>query len=200
MWATAVTLSNLAFSSIDVSSSEQAWPLKISDASDLQWLRLKGSDKALWQLANPMREGSVFREVMVEMFELMHRSLPLRGVEGVDVELVELCGLHELSNPENNPYFGFAHALSRLLAVPKGEASLGQVFLVVNAISDELRTCLEEKDPVALILLYLWYSRARECRWWIDLRARYEMPAIRIYLQRHHRDIGIMQTLLEEYR
>ena len=183
IWATAVTFTILAFSSINVSSFEQAWPLKPSNSSDLQWLRLKASDKTLWHLANPMRPSSVFR-VVSDTFSHIHPRLPTIGIDGVSVELAKLCGLDESSTPENNPYFGFAHALSRLLVVPNGEASFGKTFMVVSVIPRVLRACLEEKDPVALMLLYLWYTKARESRWWIELRARYELPAIRTYLQR----------------
>jgi hypothetical protein len=194
LWATGVALAILAFSSINVSSFEQAWPLKSSDPSDLQWVRLKSSDKALWHLANPMRPGSAFRG-MSETFSHNQR-LPTRGMGSVSIGLVKLCGLDESSTAENNPYFGFVHALSRILDVPLGEASLGQIFMVVGIIPKALRTCLEQRDPVALALLYLWYTRAHESRWWIDHRARYELPALRTYLQRYHRDNDTIQALL----
>lgn len=195
IWATAVTLFILTFSSINISLFEQAWPLKRSDSSDLQWLRLKASDKVLWHLANPMRPSSVFHEVP-DLYAPTSEGLPTRGIDGVSVELARLCGLDESSTPENSPYFEFVHALSRLLEVPIGGASLGEITMVVSIIPSELRACLEDKDPVALLLLYLWYTRARESRWWIDLRARYEIPAICTYLQRHHRDSSAIQTLL----
>jgi hypothetical protein len=196
IWATGVTLAILAFSSINVSSFEQAWPLKPSDSSDLQWVRLKTSDKALWQLSNPMRPNSVFR-VVSDTFAFNQR-LPTRGIAGVSTKLAKLCGLDESSTTKNNTYFGFVHALSRLLEVPNGEAPLGQIFMVVGVISSELRACLEEKDPVALLLLYLWYTKARDSRWWIDHRARYEIPALHAYLQRNHGDNSIIQALLVE--
>ncbi|KAI9748556.1 MAG: hypothetical protein M4579_007192 [Chaenotheca gracillima] len=200
IWATAVTLANLTFSSINVSSFAQAWPLKPSDSSDLQWLRLKANDKALWHLADPTRPSSVFRAVS-DTFSDFHQPLPTRGMGDVPIELAQLCGLDNLSTPKNNPYFGFVHALSKLLEMPKGEASLGRIFWAVSVIPNVLCTRLEEKDPVALLLLYLWYTKARECRWWVDLRARYEIPAIRTYLQRHYSDIGTIQALLvKEFR
>ena len=194
MWATGVLLAVLAFSSITVSSFEDAWPLKPVDSSDLQWLRLKTSDKVLWTLANPMRPDSVFR-VMSDIFS-HNEKLPARGSDGVSVDLAKLCGLGDSSTAENNTYFGFVHALSRLLEIPNGHASLGRIFMVVAFISKALRVCLEEKDPVALLLLYLWYTRARRSRCWIDHRARYELPAIRAYLQRYHADKRCIQAIL----
>lgn len=193
-WATSVMLAILAFSAINVSSFEQAWPLKPSDSSDLKWLRLKTSDRVLWRLANPMRSSSVFRG-MSDIFS-HDEQLPTRGIEGVSPELSKLCLLDDSSTAEKNTYFGFVHSLSRLLAIPNGQASLGRIFMVVTFISKALRACLEEKEPVALTLLYLWYTRARESRWWIDQRARDEAPAIRAYLQRYHADDRYTQTLL----
>jgi hypothetical protein len=199
IWATGVMLAILTVTSICTSSFEQAWPLKPSDPSDLQWLRLKASDKALRHLANPARPNSVFRD-LPETFAI-NPQLPARGIDGVSVDLAELCGLDESSTPENSPYFSFVHALSRLLELPNGVASLGQVFMVVGVIPNVLLTCLEEKDPVALLLLYLWYTRARESRWWIDHRAQYEVPAIRTYLMGYHRGNGLIQArLLKESR
>ena len=194
IWATGVTLAILAFSSIQVSSFEQAWPLKPSDSSDLQWVRLKASDKELWRLANPMRPSSVFRTAS-EVFS-HNQALPRRGIHGLSVKLAELCGVDESSTLENSPYFGFVHALSRLLDVPNGEASDSQILMVLGIISTTFSACLEEKDPVALLLLYLWYTRACQSRWWVDHRARHELPAIRTYLQRYHRNNGIIQALL----
>lgn len=52
------------------------------------------------------------------------------------------------------------------------------------------------KNPVALLLLYLWYTRASESRWWIRIRAEYELPAIRTYLERYHGDNSVIQALL----
>ncbi|KAL2069303.1 hypothetical protein VTL71DRAFT_15641 [Oculimacula yallundae] len=195
IWATAVILANLAFSSINVSSYEEAWPIKPADPSDLQWLRLKISDKALWKIADPMRPNSAFRKMSTTLSDML-QIVPIRGIDGISPRLADLCGLGSMSTPETNVFFAFAHALSRLLAIPKGKATLGEVFWALNNVSKEFYLCLERKDPVALLLLYLWYTRARGCRWWIDLRIEHELPAIKEYLQRHHGDIKSIQILL----
>ncbi|KAK9243086.1 hypothetical protein V1506DRAFT_508829 [Lipomyces tetrasporus] len=195
LWATAGTLAILTFSSINVCFPEEAWPLGAPDSSDLEWLRLGTGKMALWHLVDPLRPESVFR-IMSETFEYMRRPLPAKGTDGASVELVQLCGLDESSTQENNPYFTVVHSLSRLLEVPKGEASQGRVMMVSSHMHNEFGTCLEKKDPVALLLLGLWYTRARESKWWIDLRTRYELPAICTYLQRYHRDNSAIQALI----
>jgi hypothetical protein len=195
LWATAGTLAILTFSSINSHSPETAWPLGPPDSSDLEWLRLGAGKMALWHLVNPLRPGSVFR-TMSETFTHMCQPLRLKGTDGVSVELVQLCELNESSTPENNPYFAVVHGLSRLFKMPKGEAALGVVMMVTSYMCREFGRCLEKKDPVALLLLCLWYTRARESKWWIELRARSEVPAICTYLQRYHGDNSAIQALI----
>jgi hypothetical protein len=143
---------------------EDAWPLRASDSSDLAWIRLGAGKMTLWNLVNPMRPESVFR-VMTETFAYLRRPLPRKGIDGVSIELAELCGLHELSTQETNPYFSVAHGLSRLLEAPKGAASQGAVILVSRHMHNEFGALLENKDSVALLLLSLWYTRARGSKW-----------------------------------
>lgn len=195
IWATAGTQGILTFSSINACFPEEAWPLGNSDFSDLEWLRLGTGKMALWQLVNPLRPESVFQG-MSETFRHMHRPLPAKGIEGMVAELVDLCGLDESSTPENNPYFTVAHGLSRFWEGTKDKGSQDKVFMFASNMSNSFQVALEKKDPIALLLLCLWYARAREVKWWIDLRARYELPAICIYLQRYHKDNSAIQALL----
>ncbi|RHZ50507.1 uncharacterized protein CDV56_103115 [Aspergillus thermomutatus] len=195
LWATAGSLAILTFSSIHACFPEEAWPLGVPDSADLEWLRIGTGKMTLWNLVNPLRPESVFR-AMSGIFANMHRPLPKNGTDGVSVELVQLCGLDESSTQENNPYFAVAHSLSRLLAASKGEAPQGAVIQVLRHMHDEFGTRLGEKDPVALLLLCLWYTRARASKWWIDIRARYELPAICTYLQRYHSGDSIIQALI----
>lgn len=197
IWAAAGTLGILAFSSINACPFEETWPLGPSDSSDLEWLRLGAGKMKLWELLNPLRATSLFAP-MADTFITMHQPLPIEGIDGVLLELRQLCMLEETSTACNNPYFRVAHGLSELLAVPEGQATLGKAMMVSTKMRGEFITLLEGKDAVALALLYLWYTRARECRWWIDIRAACEMPAIRTYLQRHYQSWGHIQKLLSE--
>jgi hypothetical protein len=195
LWAAAGTIGILTFSSMTASSPEQAWPLRTPEISDLEWLRLGAGKMTLFHLVDPLRPKSVFRP-MSETFFRMRTPVPATGIEGVSVELVQLCGLDESSTGENNAYFTVAHCLSRLLEVPKGEDSLGKVLRISSHMQNEFASCLEKKDPVALLLICLWYTRARGSKWWLDLRARYELPAICMYLQRYHGDNSAIQALI----
>ncbi|KAL2814349.1 hypothetical protein BDW59DRAFT_154429 [Aspergillus cavernicola] len=195
LWATAGALAILTFSSINTCFPSEAWPLGTPDSSDLEWLSLGAGKMALWHLVNPLRQESAFR-MIYDMPVRMHKCLPTKGTVGVSVELAELCGLCESSTPENSPYFTVVHHISRLLEIPKGAATEDGIMMVAGHMHGQFATCLKKKDPVALLLLCLWYTRASESKWWIKIRARYELPAICIYLRRHHGDNSAIQALI----
>ncbi|OAA55290.1 hypothetical protein SPI_08385 [Niveomyces insectorum RCEF 264] len=195
IWAVAGTLSILAFSSTTARCPEEAWPLGAPDPSDLEWLRLAAGKMTLWELVNPLRPGSVFR-AMFEQLSNIIAHVPARGVDGLPDDLALLCGIHEASTHDANPYFTVAHSLSRILTLPQKDDTLGKVLRVSHHMRNEFEHRLWNKDPVALLLLCLWYTKARHIRWWIHFRARYEIPAICIYLQRYHKDNRTIQRLI----
>lgn len=199
VWATAGTLAILTFSSIHAHFPDQAWPLAPRDASDLEWLRFGTGKMKLCHLVNPSRAESVFR-TMTKTFPQRHEELPSKGTYGITSSLVHLCGLDESSTMGNNPYFNVVHSLSRLLEIPNSEVLHSSVMMVSGNMHNEFEVQLEKKDPVALALLCLWYIKARKVRWWIDLRARYEVPAISTYLQQYHIDDSRIRALINWIR
>ncbi|KAI1323937.1 hypothetical protein F5Y16DRAFT_325906 [Xylariaceae sp. FL0255] len=196
VWGTASILGILAFASIHARDYREAWPLKTPEDSDLEWVRLGHSKMKLWHIVNPLRSGSVFR-FMAETYLRMQEPIPTKGIGSIPPDLAQLCGITEDSSiDDGNPYFTFVHGLARLLRIPKGSVSLGAAMGASAAMRGELNALLAKKDPVALLLLALWYNKARESKWWIDFRARYELPAICVYLQRQHADKAAVQSLI----
>ncbi|KAJ5710032.1 hypothetical protein N7493_009624 [Penicillium malachiteum] len=183
IWTTTGTLSILAFASINAVSTNDAWPLGSPDCSNLEWLRLGSGKMSLWNLVDPLRPGSAFR-VMIETLIRMRKPLPIRGTEGVPEDL------------ENNVYFTVVHSLSRFLDVPQENVALGDALMVSNYMHNKFEDRLRNKDPIALLLLCLWYAKARRVRWRIDFRARFELPAICNYLQRYHGGDTHVQSLI----
>lgn len=194
LWATAGSLAILTFSSISPSSTTGAWPLAAPAATDLDWLRLGTGKMALWKLVNPLRSSSVFRVLHQNMLHL-REWVPVKGSDGLLPDLAELCDLHEESTIENNPYITVAHCISRLLHLKADENADDLVYLAAGQMHGMFESRLLAKDPVALLLLALWYSKARNCKWWIDFRARYELPAILRYLHDFHADDGIISKI-----
>ncbi|KAI3334144.1 hypothetical protein F4824DRAFT_468860 [Ustulina deusta] len=189
IWGTAAALAILSFSSPD------EWPLKPPDPSDLEWLRMAKGKMSLWRIINPLRPDSLFR-VMASTFADMHSPLPEKGIDGIPRALAIVCHLENSSTAESNPYFNAAHAVSQIQGLSDSQVTTGHTQLFTCSIQASFKSLLRGKDPVALLLLYLWYRKAGQSIWWIELRARVECPAICSYLQLYHKGYGAVHAFL----
>jgi hypothetical protein len=192
IWGTAAALVISSFSP-DACTPEAAWPLRTSDC-DLDWLRMVKGKMALWDIVEPMRPDSLFIG-MAETYLEMQVPLPEVGIEGISRVLVNLCGLDEGSTVADNPYFEAAHAVARILDIADSEMRTGHVQPFIYSIHGAFEALLRDRDPVALILLYLWYHKAGQM-WYIELRARVERPSIWTYLRRYHKGNSALQGFL----
>ncbi|ERS94850.1 hypothetical protein HMPREF1624_08747 [Sporothrix schenckii ATCC 58251] len=202
IWSGAGMLSILTFASSTARRPEDAWPLGPPEpSSDLEWLRLGAGKMTLWHMLNPMREGSVFRPMFQVLGDPHGKTSPVPrvGNEGLLPDLARICGIDEYSTRETNPYFVVAHSLSRLLSLSYDNASLGKVLMVAGKMHDAFEVLLHQRDPVALLLLCLWYGKAGQCKWWIAFRTRYEIPAICQYLNVWHADKVAIHKLLRQF-
>ena len=186
IWGTAAFLAILSFSSPDECISEESWPLRPPDASDLEWLRMIKGKMSLWRVINPLRPDSIFC-IMASTFADMHSPFPKKGIDGIPKDLAMLCLLVDSSTSEHNPYFNAAHSVSRLHSLSDSQITTGHTQLFIRSIEGKFKQLLGTKDPVALLLFYLWYRKAGQSIWWIELRARMECSSICSYLQIYHR-------------
>ncbi|GKZ30557.1 hypothetical protein AbraIFM66950_009568 [Aspergillus brasiliensis] len=193
IWGTAAALVILTFSSPHARTPEQSWPLNpspsssssSSSSSHLDWVPMNKGKMSLWKIVNPLRKDSIFH-VMAGTFAHMHSPLPDGGKDGIPPALAALCDITDDSTADTNPYFHAAHAVSQILGAEDSEVTMGPVQMFMRCIHGGFEGLLQERDPVALVLLYLWYCKAGRCIWWIGLRARVEGPAIQLYLRRYH--------------
>ncbi|KAF1844468.1 uncharacterized protein K460DRAFT_318061 [Cucurbitaria berberidis CBS 394.84] len=195
IWGTAAALALLAFASPDASTPAESWPLKPSDPSDLEWLRMGKGKMSLWPVINPLRPDSLFR-VMAGTYAQMNSPMLEEGIDGISKALAFVCHLEDSSTAENNPYFSAAHALSQIQNLPDSQITVGLTELFTRSIQGPFQALLEGKDPVALLLLYLWYHKARRSIWWVELRARVECPSICLYLRLYHFEYSAVQDFL----
>lgn len=195
IWGTAAALAMLAFASPDSSTTKSCWPLRHPEPSDLEWLRMNEGKMSLWNLIDPLRPDSIFK-VMAGTYSQMNAPMPEQGIDGVSKLLVSLCQLNELSTAKSNVYFNAVHALSEIQDIPDGKVTVAHTERFTRSIHGPFTILLLEKDPIALLLLHLWYEKAGRSIWWVDLRAQVECPAICSYLALHHARNETLQELL----
>ncbi|KAI2793619.1 hypothetical protein POX_a00200 [Penicillium oxalicum] len=196
VWGTAAAQVILTFASPDARTPEESWPLSPSSSfSDVDWVRMSDGKMSLWNIVNPLRPDSIFH-VMSTTFQQMQSPLPEGNTDDLLPELLAMCHIDQWTNPENNPYLHAVSALSVIMNVPDRQLTMGQTQLFMRCIQGEFRDLLCAKDPAALLLLYLWFKKTGRSIWWIDLRARVECPAIRLYLTQHHGADNAIQAIL----
>lgn len=183
IWGTAAALALLTFCTPD----PEPWPLapSSSTASHFAWLRMSTGKMSLWRAASPLRPGSLFA-ILAPTYAQMDTPAPASGIAGITDALARVCGLDDSSNTENNAYFGAAHAVAMLQGLRDSEVTLGRTEVFTKCVKGGFEAALWEKDPVALLLLFLWYCEAGRGVWWVEVRARVEGPAICEYLRRYH--------------
>jgi hypothetical protein len=187
LWATAALMSIMSICSFDSNTPEEAWPLRQPDPSDLEWLRLAEGKHIIWNLTQPLRPGGIFR-AMAHVYANLYYPIPVAGVEGIPPVLTQLCGLTSSSHMENNPYFSVTHVLTQIQAIPEVKLSGTAILGFVGQAQPSYKSLLQEKDPVALLLMGLWYKKIARVVWWFERRARIEGEAIRLYLKQFHDD------------
>lgn len=195
IWATASFLSILSFLALDECDPSKAWPFKPSESDDMNWLRLGDTKWKLFQLTQPTRPDSIFYS-MSDVYQNMRAYKSTSSIHSISPELQLLCRLDECSHPETSPYFEAAEIITRLGKWRDFEIPFTEAMAFIIYTSPSFKSLLLMKDPAALVLLALWYSKASRTIWWVDLRAATELEAICMYLrQYHYEDLAIMGCL-----
>ena len=183
LWATAVYLCAMAVFSVDTSDPWEAWPLKSSHPTDLEWLNMQAGLRVIWRLAQVDHGDSMFGHIEgYSKNNCVYPNLPESGIDGIPQALVELCGLTNHSTAFNSPYHATVRHLSRLIRLKGSPANVLSFMVLAGGITKEFRELLHQKDPRALLILAIWYSKLFHSTWWMARRARVECQAICLYL------------------
>ncbi|KAK4120172.1 hypothetical protein N657DRAFT_649524 [Parathielavia appendiculata] len=195
LWMTATFLGIVVFSSNISESPETSWPLKVSEPTDLEWLRMTEAKRVIWELADTLQSNGIFRN-MAEDFRQMYTPLPTTPIKGAPATLLRICHLGPSSSAADNPYYTAVRTLVPLLSIESRKPSKGNILCFLSQMQPEFRALLYQRDPVALLILALWYEKSRHHVWWIWHRATVEYQAIALYLRRLYWDnAGILELL-----
>jgi hypothetical protein len=199
LWITSVLLSIISIASIDATTPEEAWPLKPSSSTDLNWLEMAHGKNVVWGIANLARPDSVLGVIVTGSKE---PSLDLvtenGGLNVLPKELLELLNLDTSARPERNPYYCAALYLGNLLGLEPNLTTIHLFYAWLFMMETEYKRLLTGKDPCALLLLAYWFAKVRTRQvWCLWQRSVLECEAICIYLERNHADLPHLKTLLQ---
>lgn len=188
LWACAGLLGALAFSSIQAKTPEEAWPLKPSSPTDLQWLTMSEGKKVIWKIADPTRPDSVFYPMNADFLQYASSKLCNKSeLQTLPLELIHLCKLNDASTYESNPYLPSASFLAQTIDMECDLNNVARFLGFFASMRAAYKRLLEQKDPCALLLLAYWYAKMCQYQmWWIWRRAYLECQAICRYLIRYH--------------
>lgn len=195
LWASAAMLGIANITSLEASTPAEAWPLKLTDSSDLTWLYIAQGKMALWEATNPLRPDSIFH-TMGEEYNAIMTEPSLLATEQMPSAFVSLCRLDEPLARENNPYYSAVSILSQLLPIKCSQATMKSYLQFLNNMKAPFKRLLRQKDPRSLLIMAYWYGCMQQSLWWVERRARLECQAICLYLERCYGDECDIQKML----
>jgi len=201
MWGASALLGAITIASLDATTPDEAWPLAPSSASDLDWLRMSDGKKAVWELANPTREDSIWRPALMYDFEKDPTPQCPRRPE-LDCLFPFLTKFYQYDeqNPQSSrdSYYNATSIIVRLLPIQCTHSTILYFLAFIGHMETEFKALLHEKDPKALLLLAWWYAKMLDYpAWWLQRRSQLECKAICMYLQRHHMQQSVLGRLLD---
>lgn len=202
IWAAATLLGSSTLAGDDALSPEQAWPLRKSSQSDLDWLRMYDGKREIWRIADPTRPNCCLRLLSQEV-DMVHQKMSMAepGLKQLPGELCRLLGPHGHINLQTNSYRFSANILNNLMAMKSSETSILAFLTFITLMEADFRQLLVDKDPYALILLAYWFAEfSQHHAWFVWRRSILECQAICLYLTRYHGDIDHLNTILEHPR
>lgn len=199
IWATAAFLCTTACFAVNTTNPEEAFPLKTVPSTDLEWLRMQAGLKVVWNAVDPYKTNNQLWRTDLHKTEdnCVFPLVPPSGIFGLSEDIVELCELTSESNNTNNPYHTAVWHLSWMLKLECDPSNILKFMVFAGGMSSAFKALLKQRDPRALLLLGLWYSKLVLSAWWMATRAAVESEAICRYLHRFHPDEHRILRLLE---
>ena len=187
LWATAGLLSQITFSFIDASTPEEAWPIKDSDGTDLEWIAMAENKMAIWEIANPMRPESIFNGLAKDLMKLDSLcAMSEPDIRNLPTLFVKLFDLENEAIADSCPYRRTVLLISSMMPWECNRDTIIKFLGFASHMHPNFKPLLSQKDPKALLLLSYWYAKVLNSVWWLDRRATMECQAIILYLERNH--------------
>lgn len=187
----------VSFFNIEASSVEEVWPLQ---ECDLGWLCLSDGKRAIWRLATPWRQDSIWHPLTEAHEKASEAQLEWASRSSSTSSIFDhLCSEDDDSPAAAvNPYHKTAQALIPLLDLECNDSTWMRYILFICQIDPLFKSLLARKDPWALLLLLYWYMKLCRGAWWVSSRCILQGKAICRYLERYHSDDDAVQAALTQ--
>lgn len=188
IWATGALQGTASMAYLESTSPYDAWPLKPSDPNDLTWLKLSEGKRAIWNIAQPWRDDSIFHALGKAMNHWEQPTwITAPDLASLPPRLTRLFDIDENTRAEDNVYLNSLLCLRHTACLPLTRDHVMRFIVFLLYMSSAFRARLEEKDPRAMVLLLWWFRQLAmgdDEVWWMTQRARVEGRAIEIWLER----------------
>jgi hypothetical protein len=185
LWVSAVFIATLAFASFDAESPQDAWPLRPSSPTDLDWLKLVEGKKEIWKIAEPHRTDSIFYP-HIRKYQTPTRFLKADNVDfsTLPLDLLTACSINSGSTSSTNLYLIPAATLAKIFCIECTPETFSSYIGFFTSIDSTFKLLLTKKDPTALLILAHWYAKICNLKqWWLWRRASIECRAICMHLR-----------------
>ncbi|PGH18796.1 hypothetical protein AJ79_00209 [Helicocarpus griseus UAMH5409] len=192
--STCMILAVLAFTCDDTKTAG-SWIFS-QTAGATNWLYVQGGLSAILSKYQDQADQNIWVPVINDADD--HKgtiSDDRPGPEGIPAGFVELCGIEEDSNRENNPYHAPLRVMANLQNIEPSSATFSKLVTFVGEVNHSYRELLRKKDPRALLILSHWFAMMCAVdQWWVQNRVRSECWAICRFLEKHS-DVRIRRLL-----
>lgn len=186
-WTTGSLLGLITFCHIESRTPEEAWPIKNDPMNDLNWLKMSDGKHQLAELTQDLQADRRFRALQ-EMSTNETVLVPL------NYQPLPFDVFTQFAPPEYQP---MVEELKVVLQSNCLITIILKFWSFVHTVPATFKYQLGRKDPTALFLLLLWFTKLHELPiWWLKRRTSLEGRAICLYLSRYHADNIDVQKLL----
>lgn len=184
LWATAAYMCGISAALVGSTSSAEAWPLNETKYSNLDWLNMQKGLRTVWNLTRVDIHSTALAAIEKNTkFNCARPDVPDPGVEGVPLLLRTLYDLDANSTPKNHPYHAAVRYLTTLLPLKSTAANTLKFMIFAGGMTSDFQVLLQQKVPLALLLMGLWYTKLLKTNWFISTRACVECRSIYQYLE-----------------
>ncbi|KAF9883461.1 hypothetical protein FE257_003459 [Aspergillus nanangensis] len=165
-----------------------SWVLS-NNPEAMNWLQLQSGIRHILVAAIPYMAKSIWATAFASSAQEEAGLFDCSGKMGranIDPDLADLCGIHESTTQQTNPYYAPARFLAGMLELERNPSNAARCNSFMGVLDREFLALLQQRDPAALVILANWMGLmclVSQWQHWVEGRIRTECTAICMYLE-----------------